>query len=67
MISIGLNIQDIFTRPNEFLPDMSGGQTEFCEVWGLRRKCIIKKRESHYYCLPSKPSFTSSAFSSEIK
>ena len=26
-----LKIQDIFTGPNEFLPDMSGGQTEFRE------------------------------------
>ena len=31
MIKIYLKIQDIFTRPNEFLPDMSGGQTEFRE------------------------------------
>ena len=28
-----LKIQDIFTRPNEFLPDMWGGQTEFREDW----------------------------------
>ena len=26
-----LKIQDIFTRRKEFLPDMSGGQMEFCE------------------------------------
>ena len=26
-----LKIQDIFTRPNEFLPDMAGGQIEFRE------------------------------------
>ena len=31
MIKMYLEIQDIFTRPNEFLPDMSGGQTEFRE------------------------------------
>ena len=31
MIKIYLKIQDIFTSPNEFLPDMSGSQTEFCE------------------------------------
>ena len=31
MIKMYLKIQDIFTRPNEFLPDMSGGQTEFRE------------------------------------
>ena len=31
MIKMHLKIQDIFTRPNEFLPDMSGGQTDFCE------------------------------------
>ena len=30
-IKMYLKIQDIFTRPNEFLPDMSGGQTEFRE------------------------------------
>ena len=29
MIKMYLKIQDIFTRPNEFLPDMSGSQTEF--------------------------------------
>ena len=28
MIKMFLKFQDIFTRPNEFLPDMSGGQTE---------------------------------------
>ena len=33
MIKMYLKIQDIFTRPNEFLPDMSGGQTEFREDW----------------------------------
>ena len=33
MIKMYLIIQDIFTRPNEFLPDMSGGQTEFPEDW----------------------------------
>ena len=27
MIKMYLKIQDIFTRPNTFLPDMSGGQT----------------------------------------
>ena len=31
MIKIYLKIQDIFTRLNEFLPDMSGGLTEFRE------------------------------------
>ena len=31
MIKIYLKIQDIFTRPNEFFPDMSGGQIEFRE------------------------------------
>ena len=31
MIKMYLKIQDIFTRPNEFLPDKSGGQTEFRE------------------------------------
>ena len=31
MIKMYLKIQDIFTRPNEFIPDMSGGQTEFRE------------------------------------
>ena len=31
MIKMYLKIQDIFTRPNEFLSDMSGGQTEFHE------------------------------------
>ena len=31
MIKMHLKIQDIFIRPNEFLPDMSGGQTDFCE------------------------------------
>ena len=31
MIKMYLKIQDIFTRPNEFLPDMSGCQTEFHE------------------------------------
>ena len=31
MIKMYLKIQNIFTRPNEFLPDMSGGQTEFRE------------------------------------
>ena len=33
MIKMYLKIQDIFTRPNEFLPDMSGGQTKFREDW----------------------------------
>ena len=33
MIKMYLKIQDIFTRPNEFLPDMSGSQTEFREDW----------------------------------
>ena len=36
MIKMYLKIQDIFTRPNEFLPDMSGGQTEFREDWWNR-------------------------------
>ena len=31
MIKMYLKIQDIFTRPNEFLPDMSGNQSEFRE------------------------------------
>ena len=31
MIKMYLKFQDIFTRPNEFLPDMSGGQTELRE------------------------------------
>ena len=31
MIKMYLKIQDIFTRPNEFLPDMLGSQTEFRE------------------------------------
>ena len=31
MIKMYLKIKDIFTRPNEFLPDMSGGQTDFRE------------------------------------
>ena len=31
MIKMYVKIQDIFTRPNEFLPDMSGGQTEFSD------------------------------------
>ena len=29
MIKMYLKIQDIFTRLNEFLPDMSGGQSDF--------------------------------------
>ena len=33
MIKMYLKIKDIFTRLNEFLPDMSGGQTEFREDW----------------------------------
>ena len=33
MIKMYLKIKDIFTRPNVFLPDMSGGQTEFREDW----------------------------------
>ena len=39
-IKMYLKIQDISTRPNEFLPDMSGGQTEFredCKLWQLAR------------------------------
>ena len=40
MIKMYLKIQDIFTRPNEFLPDMSVGQTEFCEDWyGITSLC----------------------------
>ena len=35
MIKMYLKIQDIFTSPNEFLPDMSGGQTEFREDCSL--------------------------------
>ena len=31
MIEIYLKIHNIFTRPNEFLRDMSAGQTEFRE------------------------------------
>ena len=31
MFKMYLKIQDSFTRPNEFLPNMSGGQTEFRE------------------------------------
>ena len=31
MIKMYLKFQDIFTRLNEFLPDMSGGQTELRE------------------------------------
>ena len=33
MIKMYLKIQDIFTRPNEVLPDMSRGQTEFHGDW----------------------------------
>ena len=33
MIKMFLKFQDIFIRPNEFLPDMSGGQTELREDW----------------------------------
>ena len=33
MIKMYLKIQDIFTRPNEVLPDMSGGKTQFREDW----------------------------------
>ena len=33
MIKMYLKIQDIFTSPNEFLPDVLGGQTEFGEDW----------------------------------
>ena len=35
LIKMYLKIQDIFTRPKEFLPDMSGGRTEF------REDCLI--------------------------
>ena len=31
MIEMYLKIQGIFTRPNEFLPDMSGSQKDFRE------------------------------------
>ena len=31
MIKVYLKLPDIFTRPNEFLPDMLGGLTEFRE------------------------------------
>ena len=32
MIKMYLKIQDIFTRLNEFLPDMSGGQKSFVKT-----------------------------------
>ena len=37
-----LKSQDIFTRPDEFLPDMSGGQTEFREDWYNMYAVFIK-------------------------
>ena len=39
MIKMYLKSQDIFTRTNEFLPDMSGGQTEF------REDCVMHVHE----------------------
>ena len=42
MIKMYLKIQDIFTRPNEFLPDMSGSQTDFREDWYNRTVPNIK-------------------------
>ena len=39
IIKMYLKIQDIFTRTNEFLPDMSGGQTEF------REDCVMHVHE----------------------
>ena len=41
MIKMYLKIQDIFTRPNEFLPDMTGSQTEFREDWVCMRYIIF--------------------------
>ena len=42
MIKMYLKIQDIFTRLNEFLPDMSGGQTEFREDCKLKVKVTLE-------------------------
>ena len=47
MIKIYLKIQDSFTRPNEFLPDMSGGQTELHEDWNLYKNLNISKDMDH--------------------
>ena len=51
MIKMYLKFQDIFTRPNEFLPDMSGGQTELREDWEYTQKLIrLYKHQSYVIC-----------------
>ena len=53
MIKMYLKIQDIFTRPNEFLPDMSGGQTEFREDCPFNVKFI--RLDQNHIGLARKP------------
>ena len=54
MIKMYLKIQDIFSRPNESLPDMSGSQTEFCE------DCISDQTVSSQRGLPESAASVSS-------
>ena len=49
IIEMYLKIHNIFTRPNEFLPDMSGGQTAFREDCMFHQK---KKFQDITYQLP---------------
>ena len=40
-----MKIQDIFTRPNDFLPDMSGGQQSFMKTVVMQK---LLKFNWHY-------------------
>ena len=47
-----MKIQDIFTRSNEFLPDMPGGQTEFREDCKRKQNWVLTHQEKMILRVP---------------